>query len=149
MSAELAIQKAIYARLRSDSTLRGLLAEDLYEGSPTGAAVYDHVPQPDEAEDESLFPYVVIGDHTAIPFDTDDVNGQETTITLHVWDRRAGRARAKEIVVAIYASLHNAALSVEGQSTVFCYWEFGESIPDPDFMTQHEATRFRIVTQES
>lgn len=149
MSASAPIQVAIYERLRAAASLLTLLAADVYEGSPIAPAVYDHVPQPDAAEDVSLFPYVVIGDDTAAEFDTDDVDGQETTITLHIWDKRRGRIRAKRIADAIYAVLHDAALDVAGHDTIYCFFEFGESVPDPDPLTQHEVVRYRIATQQS
>lgn len=149
MSAELAIQQAIYAKLRTAAAIVALLADDLLEASPSAPGVYDHVPQVPDSENAAYFPYVVIGDDTAAEFDTDDVNGQETTVTLHVWDRRRGRARAKQVIGAIYSVLHNQPLEVSGQHVVFCFWEFSGSIPDPDLLTQHEVTRFRIATQES
>lgn len=149
-AAEYGIQRAIYAALTSDPALAALLAADVTEvGSPALPGVYDHVPQPEHAEDDSVYPYVVIGEHTGVPFDTDDVNGQETTIVLHIWDRRAGRLRAKQVVGAIYAVLHDKPLVVDGVSCVFCFWEFGESVPDPDDKIQHEVTRYRILTQAS
>lgn len=148
MSAAAAIQRAIYERLRADATLATLLAADAYEGSPSGSAIYDHVPQSDQPEDTSLFPYVVIGDNTAAPFDTDAQNGQETTITLHVWDRQLGTVRAKQVIDAIYAALHDAPLEVAGHSMIFCYFEFGESVPDPEPLTKHEVARYRIATQQ-
>lgn len=148
MGASRAIQEAIYATLRGSGTLAGLLAADAYEGSPSGAAVYDHVPQMPAAEALENFPYVVIGDDTAVEFDTDLVRGQETTVTLHVWDRRRGRRRVKEIIDALYDLLHENYLAISGQQTVLCFWEFTESVPDPDVLTQHGVIRFRIVTQE-
>lgn len=149
MSAALAIQQAVYALLRGDSTLRGLLAVDALEGSPTAPAVYDHVPQADAPEDSAEFPYIVIGDDTAAQFDTDDVDGQETTITLHVWDRRRGRKRVKQVLDAVYGALHDVSLSISGQHHVLCLWEYSETVPDPDVLVQHAVTRFRILTQSS
>lgn len=146
-----AIHQAVYRALRADSTLAALLAVDVYEGSPTAAAIYDHVDQVEASEDPANFPYVVIGDDTGVPFDTDDLNGQEVTITIHIWDRYRGRKRAKQVADAIYSVLHTdpgeQPIQVDGTNCIFCYWDFGESIPDPDPMTKHEVTRFRIVTQ--
>lgn len=148
-SAELALQNEIFRVLRADSTLRALLAEHEYEGSPTAPAVYDHVPQVAESEDDAKFPLVAIGDDTAVESDTDELDGQEHTVTIHVYDRYEGRKRVKQILTAIYDALHRAALSVSGHHTVFCFWEFSGSVPDPDPLTQHAVTRFRITTQES
>lgn len=148
MSGELAVQKAVLAVLWDDSPLAALLPAHAYAGSPTKPAVYEFVEQDPASESAGPFPYVVVGDTTGVPFDTDDIDGQEHTLTLHVWDRYAGRARCRQVLDAIYNALHKQAVSVESRYTVFCYWEFSESIPDADVHTQHMVTRFRLVTQE-
>lgn len=150
MGVNLAIQKAVYELLIADATLATLLAPSDIEGSPTRPAVYDFAPQAAASEDDSKFPYVTIGEDTAAEFDTDDIDGQETTLTLHAWSRQRGRKEVKQILDALYAALHDAALTVEGSHALFCYWEFSEALPvDDDGITQHGVTRFRIVTQQS
>jgi hypothetical protein len=150
MSADLALQDAIYAALTTDSTLRSLLASHAFiTESPTLPAVYDQPPQAAVPESALRFPYVVIGDETAAEFDTDDINGKEYTITLHVWDRYLGRARVKQILDAIYSALHDARLDVAGHRAIYCYWEFSSFVPDPDNVTKHAATRFRVAVQEA
>src|SRR5690554_4378261 len=93
----LALQGAILQRLKSYSPLMA-----------RATAVYDHVPQ------TAQFPYVVIGDDTAIDFDTDDTTGAESTITIHVWSQKRGRKEAKQIQGDIYDALHRYELSVSG-----------------------------------
>lgn len=148
MSALLSVQQTFYSMLIADATLRSLLATHAFAGSPTLPAVYDHVPQPSAAEDESAFPYIALGEYTAAEFDTDDIDGMEHTVTLHVWDRRRGRKRAKQVADAIYSVLHNAQLEVSGQHAIYCFFEFSESIPDPDVLMQHLVMRFRVTTQQ-
>lgn len=149
MGASWGLQQAIYNKLRTNAALAALLAVDAYEGSPSMPAVYDHVPQPAAPETDTFFPYVAIGDHTSADFDTDDIDGEETTITLHIWDRRLGSKRAKQSADAVYDALHNQPLDVAGQSVIYCYFEFRESVPDNDPKVQHEVIRFRIATQEA
>lgn len=149
MSAEWEVQKALLVALRADSALTALLADHRYAGSPTVSAVYDLVEQADAPESDADFPYVVIGDFTAAEYDTDDVSGQEHTVTLHIWSRYRGQKEVKQIMGAIHDALHKATLTVENNHTVFCYFEFSESLPDPDPRTQHGVVRFRIATQES
>lgn len=145
-----AVQQAVYDKLRLNVALAALLAEHAYDvGSPTLPAVYDYVPQPAAPEDDTRFPYVALGEFTASEFDTDDTDGQETTITLHVWDRREGRQRAKQVLDAVYDALHDQTLSIAGQVAVLCLWEFAESVPDTDPRVQHLVSRFRILTQSS
>lgn len=143
------LQQAIYTALAASSTLAALLAPHAFGGSPAVAAIYDRGPQPQEAEDPSSFPYLVIGDDTAIPFDTDDKDGQESTITIHIWSRYRGKAEVKRITDAIYDVLHNQALAISGQTHVFTYFEYSESFEDQDGLTLHGVARFRIVTMES
>lgn len=149
MSAQAAIVAAVYALLRADSGVAAVLAEDPDAGSPSRPAVFDHVPQAAAPEDTTRFPYAVIGEATALEFDTDDRNGQESTLTLHVYDRYRGRKRVDQALDAIYNALHEASLSVSGQVCVYCYWEFAQVLPEDGPKSQHAVTRFRIVTQES
>lgn len=148
MGASLAVQQAMYTALRNGAALAALLADDARGGSPSEPAVYDEVPQTIKPENPLFFPYVVVGDDTAIQFDTDDVRGEEATVTLHIWDRRRGRKRCKQIVDAIYDLLHDTDLDVHGQHTVLCFWEFSASVPDPEPLIQHYVTRFRVITQQ-
>lgn len=150
MSAEHALHNALVAKLReTGSALDALLARHPYSSeSPTPPAVLEYMPPANASESTERFPYVIVGDSTAIEFDTDDVNGQEHTVVLHIWDRYPGRKRVRQVMDAIYDLLHTAELSVAGQNTIFCHFEFSESVPDPDVETQHGVMRFRIVTRE-
>lgn len=150
MSAAAALKKAIFDALRADAGVAALVAANTIEtGSPTVPAIYDFVPQAAASEDASPFPYVAIGDDTAVEFDTDEVNGQEHTVTLHIYDRYRGTTRVKQIQDAIYAALHDTQLAVANHNTVYCFWEFSGSVPEPEVLTQHGVSRFRIVTQEA
>lgn len=148
-AASTAIQQAVFDKLRTNAALAAVLAESTLAGSPTEPAIYDHVDQASVPEDDARFPYVVLGEDTAAEFDTDDTDGQETTVTLHVWDRRRGRKRLKQVLDAVYDALHDATLTITGQVAVLCLWEYSETVPDPDVLVQHAVTRFRILTQSS
>ena len=145
MSAELALHAAIVEKLRADAALGALLAPHKYK--PGARAVYDYVDQSDKPEDAAEFPYIVVGDTTAAQWDADDFDGQEHTLTLHIWDRYRGSKRVREIQGAIYDALHRAALNVEGQHVVFCYYDFSGSVNDPDVPTEHAVARYRVITQ--
>lgn len=120
------IQAAIYAKVAA-------------VGWPT----FDHVPQ------ETAFPYVVIGDDTSIPWDTDDSLGSETTCTIHVWSRHRGRKEVKEIMRTIYEALHRAEIAIIGGQLVECMAEFQESFMDPDGLTRHGVIRFRLIVDSA
>lgn len=101
--------------------------------------VYDDVPQ------GASFPYVSIGEDTSIQWDTDLDDGTESTLTIHVWSRSPGRKEAKELLDSIHGLLHRKTLTVTGASPVFCYYEFAETLLDPDGETRHGVTRYRAV----
>jgi hypothetical protein len=120
------IQAAIYAKV-----------------SGLGWPTFDHTPQ------DTPFPYVVIGDDTSIPWDTDDSIGTETTCTIHVWSRHRGRKEVKEIMRTLYEALHRQELSIIGGALVECMAEFQESFLDPDGLTRHGVIRFRLIVDSA
>jgi hypothetical protein len=117
-----AIQSAVFARLSALST-----------------PVFDHVPQKTE------YPYIVIGDDTSIPWDTDTSVGTETTCTIHVWSRQRGRKEVKGIMDAIYTRMNRAEFAVNGGQLIECIYEFAETFLDPDGLTRHGVIRFRLT----
>lgn len=119
------LQEAVYSRLNSNLS----------------CPVYDAVPPNAE------FPYVTIGEVTAIPFDTDDSVGFESTITIHVWSRYNGFAQIKRIQREIYSRLHRKTFDVDKYDLVGCNFEFSETILDPDGATRHGISRYRIITE--
>lgn len=125
------IQKAIDKALKADTALMAAV---------TG--VFDEVPQ------GTKYPYVVIGEDTALQWDTGSSVGSESTLTIHVWSRDAGRQECKEIMSLVYDVLHEAELSVDDAHAVFCYWEFGETLLDVDGKTRHGVMRFRTLTED-
>lgn len=143
------VLQAFYAKLRADGTLAAMLAEDGFEGSPTSPAIYSSVPQVPKSEDASKFPYVVLGDDNAAPFDTDDVAGEETIADIHIWDAGESPLRAIQVRDRIKAVLHDTTLDVAGTHFLFCYFYGSQSVPDPDPLLQHKVISFRIVTMSS
>jgi hypothetical protein len=111
--------------------------------SAIGYPTYDHVPQ------DSTFPYIVIGDDTSIPWDTDDSLGSETTCTIHIWSRHRGRKEVKEITKALYEALHRADIPIIGGALVESQAEFAESFMDTDGLTRHGVVRFRLIVDSA
>jgi len=136
-----AIQAGIYTRLTGYTALTTVLG---------GSKVYDHVPQGTAA------PYVVIGEDTAVEFDTKTSNGWETTLTIHCWDfEAAGRKSVKTIMGHIYDALHKneANITATGFSVVYCYCEYQESFQDTTVEGAldhyyHGVLRFRVYITE-
>jgi hypothetical protein len=105
--------------------------------------VFDHVPQ------QQPYPYVNIGDLTGVEYDTDDKDGGEITITVHTWSRARGMKELAELMDAVYAALHNQSFAVAGEVVVLCYFEFVQTMTEPDGLTRHGVQRFRFITQET
>lgn len=127
MSFAAEIQQAVFDRLASDSSL----------------TVYDHVPE------DAAFPYVVIGEDTHVPFDTDDSLGAESTVTIHVWSRYRGKKEAKEIQGIIYDALTRQELTIDGYDLITIEFEYSDVLLDPDGITRHGVQRFRFLTERT
>lgn len=123
MSFASEIQQAVFDRLASDSSL----------------TVYDHVPE------DAAFPYVVIGEDTHVPFDTDDSLGAESTVTIHVWSRYRGKKEAKDMQGTIYDALTRQELTIDGYDLITIEFEYSDVLLDPDGITIHGVSRFRFI----
>jgi hypothetical protein len=143
MSAEYELQTSVYQALLADGPLANLLAKNVEDADLP--AIYDHVPEPADSGSDISFPYVTVGDDTALDWDTDTSVGKEATITIHSWSRYRGRKEVKEIQGAIYDCLHLSQLNVFGYDTVQCLSEYSETLVDPDGLTRHGVQRFRII----
>ncbi len=125
------LQKAIYTALTGDATLMALVS-----------GIHDYVPQ------DTAFPYVAIGEATAIPFDTKSFDGMEVTLTMHSWAREHGRKKVKDINAEIYRILHNQNITVANQSLILLRFDFEDTLNESDGITYHGVMRFRALLQE-
>lgn len=126
------LQKAIYTALTGDSALMAII---------TG--VHDHVPQ------DTAFPYVTIGESTAVDWRTVGYDGMELTLVLHVWSRERGCREAKLILAEIHRILNDAKLTVPGHVLVWLHFEFSQTLPDSDGVTYHGIARYNAITHEA
>ena len=126
------LQKAIYAALTGDSALMAMI---------TG--VHDHVPQ------GAAFPYVTIGEASAVDWRTVGHDGMELTLVLHVWSRERGRKEAKLVLAEIHRILNDAKLTVPGHVLVWLRFGFSQSIADNDGVTYHGIARYSALTYEA
>ena len=124
-----ALQSTIYSTLSGDGNLTTTL----------GASVFDDVPE------STSFPYVQICEDNVTEFDTKDVNGSETTLTLHIWSEYKGSKETKQIMDRVHDLLHDSSLSVSGFNLINLRFEFGDIMRDPDGKTRHGVMRFRAV----
>jgi len=131
------LQVAVRQRLIADPALMSRIS-----------GVYDAIKDPDDQEDPIRFPYVTIGDVTSAPNRTFDRFGEECTITLHIWSRYNGFKEAAEIVDDLNRILADAVFSVPGWEMEGCYYDFSETIRDPDGVTRHIPVRYRVKLQK-
>ncbi len=127
MAFELDLQKAIYLALNNNLS----------------APVFAHVPQ------KQSYPYVVIGEDNFVDWSTDDKNGFEGTINIHVWDRpegssgKRGKQVTKEIQGEIYDILQRSNFDIGEFGTTGMSYEYSDCFMDNDGITYHGVQRFR------
>tara|TARA_B100000780_G_C20923725_1_gene368076 strand:- start:249 stop:650 length:402 start_codon:yes stop_codon:yes gene_type:complete len=126
---QFALQTAIFSRLSTDNNLTAVL----------GAKVFDDIPE------NTSYPYVQLGEDTAIDYSTKDSTGSEVSVNLDVWSRYRGSLEAKNIMDRIHTLLHDSSLSVTGSNFINMRFEFSDIIRDPDGITRHGVMRFRAI----
>ena len=126
---QFALQTTIYSTLSNDNTLTNTL----------GAGVFD------EVVENATYPFVALGEETAIDYSTKDLNGGEFTINIHVWSQYKGAKQTKEIMDRIHDLLHDSSLSVSGFNLANLRFEFSDILRDPDGITRHGVMRFRAI----
>ena len=128
----LALQKTVFDALDGDSTLQSLVTD-----------VFDFVPE------TTAFPYVKVGEETAVDNGTKTLQGNDHTLVIHTFSRYRGSKETKEIMSRIYALLHESSLTVSGASLVNLRFEFSDIIKENDGLTTHGLQRFRAVIFDS
>ncbi|MFF0426909.1 DUF3168 domain-containing protein [Streptomyces sp. NPDC004520] len=130
----LAVQSALYARLKADAALLGKVS-----------GVYDFVPE------DVAFPYIVIGEAIETPDNSHDRYGRQTVHTLHVWDQYRGFKRVLQIGGLVNALLDHQPLTIPGLAHVATRYEFGQPLtdPTPPGDIRHLVLRYRIVTEQT
>ena len=132
-----AIQRAIFTRLSGLSSVASLVN-----------GIYATIPQPDDAGDAALFPYITIGNDSAAPMDTKTSDGVSVSIQIDVWSRAGNYIEAKDIAQAIYDALQKFDLVVVGANTISCNFASSSVFDDPDGVTKRVMTLFTVTLDE-
>ena len=135
------LQAAIFAALAGDDQLTAILGTDT-RTTPPRAKVYDTIPSGTPA------PYVVIGDETAIDAGASLKDGQEHTLTLHVWTEDQSSRSCKAIQARVRAVLHEARLTLSAGRCTLVRQDYKDTSRDPDGVSWHGVMRFRARTQD-
>ena len=126
MAFDLDVQTAIFTQL---------------SGLPT--AVYDSPPT------SAAYPYIVIGNDTSIPFDTDDTVGRDFIVNIHIWDNYNGYKRIKEIFGQIDDILNRGNFAVPNHDLIDCIFDSSDFFFDSDGKTRHAVVSYRLLIDEA
>jgi len=126
---QFALQSAIYSTLSNDNNLTQVL----------GAGVYD------EVTEGATYPFVALGEETAVDYSTKDLVGGETTVNIHIWSQYKGSKETKNIMDKIHDLLHDSNLTVSGFNLINLRFEYSDIMRDPDGVTRHGVMRFRAI----
>ncbi len=131
MDADLALQRALYAKLAGDADLAALVA----------GRIHDNVPG------DTSFPYLTLGDAQVEDWSAGETAGAEHRLTFNTYTRGGGRAEAKAILGAVNAALHDVELTLEGHRLVNLLFLSAETAREADGATWRGTIRFRAVTE--
>ena len=126
---QFALQSAIYSALNVPAITTTL-----------ACGVYD------EVIEGNSYPFITLGEETAIDYSTNNLVGAETTINIHIWSRYKGSKQTKEIMDKVHDLLHDVSLSVTGVNLINLRFEYSDILRDPDGITRHGVMRFRAIT---
>ena len=129
------LQKTVFSALNSGNIT------DYESTAITG--VFDDVPS------GTAYPYIVVGEETAIDVSSKDKDIFEHTLTVHVWSQYRGRRDIKVIMKQIHDILHDSSLTVSGGSMVNMRQEFQTTLLEGDGITRHGVIRFRAVVSDT
>lgn len=135
-----ALQKALYDKLTGDAALMAVLSSKW--GFP---AVFDHIPQVPDPENNAYFPYVTIQAVDAQQWDTDTSNGADSPVQIDVWSRTRSMLEVRKIADAIYGLLHYTDLIIVDASHAWTSVDGIQTAPDPDNITRRAMVSVRVV----
>jgi hypothetical protein len=126
------LNRAIYARLHG--SLRALDSSIVEVGNS--------IPQ------ESVMPYVQIGESTAVDISAHGEPGQEVTVTLHIWSSYDGDEEADSIIDQVQQALGIVPLAVPGFSVPQSNLDYSDVMIDPTGTARHGIVRWRAKLYE-
>lgn len=128
-----ALQTAILTVLSADAQLKALV------GDPP--RIIDFVPQ------QTIFPYVTIGDIQTHDWSTATEDGEDHRIVIHSFSRYRGRKESRDIEKRLCELLHDADLSMTGHMLIRMHFLVSDILLEADGRTYHGLTRFRAITE--
>lgn len=127
-----ALQRSIYQTLSNAPELTSRLG---------GEGIYDNPPPAAE------FPFITIGQSVNQDWSTGTEDGNEHSVTLHIWSRADSALEVHEITQLVRDLLHDQAISLDDHYLINLRHEFSQARIDPDGETLHGIVRYRAVTE--
>lgn len=138
MSAALAVQKAIRARLTTDSVVTGLVP---------AASILDRNSRP------APMPSIILGEDQVV--DEGDIARRNVRVfsTLHVWQKETGLVGVKTIAGAIRSGIHDTSsgrlvAGISGFYIADCRVSDMRFLRDPDGETAHGVVTIETLVHE-
>ena len=131
-AASWALQRSIYQTLSNASELTSRLGGDGIYSNPPPAAE---------------FPFITIGQTVDLDWSTGTEDGNEHSLTLHIWSRADSALEVHEITEIVRDLLHDQALNLDDHQLINLRHEFSQARIDPDGETLHGIVRYRAVTE--
>jgi hypothetical protein len=131
-AASWALQRSVYETLSNATELTSLLGGD---------GIYTNPPPAVE------FPFITIGQSVNLDWSTGTEDGNEHSLTLHIWSRVDSALEVHEITQVLRDLLHDQALMLDDHYLINLRHEFSQARIDPDGETLHGIVRYRAVTE--
>ena len=131
-AASWALQRSIYQTLSDAPELMSRLG---------GEGIYSNPPPAAE------FPFITIGQSVNQDWSTGTEDGNEHSLTLHIWSRADSALEVYEIAQLVRDLLHDQPLTLDGHHLINLRHEFSQARIDPDGETLHGIERFRAMTE--
>ncbi len=128
------LQTILYSTLNGDSTLDGIVGDN---------KIFDNVPQ------DTSYPYVVIGNESAINRGTKTLDGNEYTIDIEVWSQYRGKKEIKEAMERVYNLFHDATYSVSGADMVVSQVRNVITLTENDGITRHGVITLSVIVYDN
>lgn len=122
--------------------LRALLAADAGVSAIVGTRILDRAEEGDE------FPYITFGPEFHEPWDAHLIDGAEIFAQIDAWSKQDGQTvEIRALKAAIVNAVHDADLSVAGNTTVLCRVQRSNIFMDGEKQRiAHAVIRVRIIT---
>lgn len=146
------LQAAIFSCLESNIELMDIVT-GIYDEVPQGRVTlnsdFDIDLESDYSlENDTLFPFVVVGDDSARDWSTKTNSGQEIDCTIHTWSRYQGYGELKQINSMVIESISESDLILDGFEVVHRNLDMEQVFRDSDGRTRHGVLRFRFLIQQ-